>query len=355
MKDIDVVGLIKLLIGALAPAAVFYAFGYVITRAYVVSTGLQASFWFSEGFYREAGARFLLDIVVALALLPHLFIPLSALFLVLLLGRGPAQWRRRFAELQRRLGLTRTAFLRNAAFGGLVLVAVAAIVLVLISCGANSCGAMRDPPRWLFTSRWLLAGAEQKWTEQQPTLFPMVIFLALAIPTTVTLGLWAYRMLTGGHQDSSETGQLALEQAAPPGRAPHPIAAFFVASALVVLTFYIPIAYGAYFYDFVVVRLVNADKCGVPGEAKYAPSVAKGGASAGFQVTDCYLLGRFDESRYILIGREDEGSERKIYIKQVTDLEPFAIESWISTPLRSLQRFTPSDETAAVDDPGRGR
>lgn len=354
MRDVDVVGVIKLLVGALAPAAIFYAFGYVITRAYVVSTGLQASFWFTEGFYREAGARFLLDIVVALALLPHLFIPLSALFLVLLPGRGPAQWRRRFAEIQQRLGLARTAFLRNTAFGVLVLLAVIAIVLVLISCGSHACGPMREAPRWLFTSNWLLVGAEQKWTEQQPALFPMVIFLALSIPTALTLGLWAYRMLTGDTFDRAQPDHVIGEKDASTRRTPHPFAAFFVASGFAVLSFYIPIAYGAYFYDFVVVRLVNADKCGVPPDPQSAQNAGKSeAAGAYFRVSECYLLGRFDNSRYILIGREDEGSERKIYIKQVSDLEPFAIESWVSTPLRSLKRYTPTSDI--TDDSATGR
>ena len=86
MKEINALGLIKLLLGTLAPAAVFYGVGYTITRAYVTTTGLQASFWFTEAFYREAGGRFVLDILIAVALLPHLFIPLSALFIVLFPG-----------------------------------------------------------------------------------------------------------------------------------------------------------------------------------------------------------------------------------------------------------------------------
>jgi hypothetical protein len=221
MKDIDVVGIIKLLIGVLTPAAVFYAFGYVITRAYVVSTGLQASFWFTESFYREAGARFLLDIVVAVALLPHLFIPLLALLLVLLPGevpsrwRGwfadlvPSRWRRLFTDLSHRLGFARVVVLREAAFALPVLLAVTAIVCVLINCGAHGCATLLQAPTWLFTSSWLLAKAQDKWLVQQPFLFPMVIFLALAVPTTLTLGLSAYRILTGG---PSSVGALTSKQ-----------------------------------------------------------------------------------------------------------------------------------------------
>jgi hypothetical protein len=360
MKDIDVVGLIKLLIGALAPAAVFYAFGYVITRAYVVSTGLQASFWFTESFYREAGARFLLDIVVAMALLPHLFIPLSALLLVLLPGEVPARWRGWFADLSRRLGVARVVVLREAAFALLVLLAVSAIVFVLIDCGAHRCATLRDAPRRLFTSSWLLVEAEDKWLVQQPSLFPMVIFLALAVPTTLTLGLWAYRILTGGPSTALEPKRPPKNNAkAGTVETAHPIAAFLVASTFVVLTFYIPIAYGAYFYDFVVVRLVNSDKCAVQPEPKTGTNAVEGGGSspgagddaADIKPIECYLLGRFDETRYILIGRDQLDTERKIYIKQVTQLEPFAIESWVSTPLRTLKAFAPTAETGVAAAP----
>jgi hypothetical protein len=360
MKDIDVVGLIKLLIGALAPAAVFYAFGYTITRAYVVSTGLQASFWFTENFYREAGARFLLDIVVAMALLPHLFIPLSALLLVLLPGEVPARWRGWFADLSHRVGFAKVVVLREAAFALLVLLAVSAIVFVLIDCGAHSCATLRDAPRWLFTSSWLLTEAEDKWLVQQPSLFPMVIFLSLAVPTTLTLGVWAYRILMGGPSTAADPKcSPKIDAKAGTVETAHPIAAFLVASTFVVLTFYIPIAYGAYFYDFVVVRLVNSDKCAVQTKPKTGANAGEGGGSspgpgddaADIKPIECYLLGRFDETRYILIGRDQLDTERKIYIKQVTQLEPFAIESWVSTPLRSLKAFAPTAETHVATNP----
>jgi hypothetical protein len=337
----------------LAPAAVFYAFGYIITRAYVVSTGLQASFWFTESFYREAGARFLLDIVVALALLPHLFIPLSVLFIVLLPGEMPVRWHGRFAELFSRLGHAKVVVLKNASFALLVLLAVSAIGFVLIDCGGHRCVTLLDPPKWLFTSRWLLAEAEQKWLLQQPLLYPMVTFLALTVPTTVTFGLWAYRILASGQSAASEPkGSPKSDAETDTAETARPIAAFLVACAFVVLTFYMPIAYGAYFYDFVVVKLVNSDKCAVQPETKTGTNAVEGGGtkrvrsspgarndSEDIKQIECYLLGRFDETRYILIGRDDTSVERKIYIKQVTQLEPFAIESWLSTPLRSLQTF----------------
>ena len=348
MKDIDIEGLIKLL---LAPAALFYAFGYVITRAYVTSTGLQASFWFTESFYREAGARFLLDIVVALALLPHVVIPLSVLFLTLLPGATPEQWRWRLAVLPRRLGLLRALLPREVVLFLTLLIAVAAIVFVLVDCGDHSCGTLLKAPKWLFTSDWLLASAQQNWLDNNPALFPMAIFLALAVPTTATLGLWAHKMVTRGQGTATETGDSSTMVAEPTATVTaRVLTAFFVSSAFVVVTCYIPIAYGAYFYDFVVVRVVDAEKCAV----RLAPknersSVQLDGPAHKSSVADaaiadedesgseCYLLGRFDDARYILIGREKVDSHRKIYIKQVTGLEPFAIESRRSIPLRALE------------------
>jgi hypothetical protein len=360
MKDIDVAGLIKLVVGILTPAAVFYAVGYVITQAYVTTTGLQASFWFTEAFYREAGARFLLDIVEALALLPHLFIPLSALFIVLFPGDMQALWRYKHTGLRGRLGLRRSLVVREAMFLVVVLVAVGVLVFVLKDCGDHRCATLLEAPGWLFTSWWLFREAQDKWLLQQPFLYPMAIFLALAIPTAVTLGLWAYRVLWAG----PDVGQ---DRALPPKgefegapRTPHPLTAFLIASMFVVLTFYIPIAYGAYFYDFVVVWIVNTDKCSTESESTAAtPTTSEGNRPAGAQekpkLLECYLLGRF-ETRYILIGREErinpsskgsvEQTDHRIYIKQVDKLEPFAIESRKPTPLRSLTTIEPRTESS---------
>ena len=350
MRDFDVAGLIKVVVGVLTPAAVFYAIGYVITQAYVTSTGLQASFWFTESFYREAGARFLLDIVIAIALVPHLFIPLSALFMVLFPGDFETWPRSRSSGSLGRLRFASDPVLRRALFLLLVLLAVASIVSVLRNCAADSCASIIELPGWFFTSSWLLKGAQDRWLRQQPFLYPMAIFLAVAIPTVVTLGAWAYRAIWA----KSETGpaQTASSRSKIDGatsRATHPVAAFFIAATFVILMAYVPIGYGAYFYDFVVVSLVDKDKCAVGSESSAQTPGHDGDRPAPAQeklvVVDCYLLGRF-ETRYILIGREattdpsiqatGEETDQRIYIKQVEKLEPFAIESRHPIPLRSL-------------------
>ena len=349
MKNIDVAGLIKLVVGVLTPAAIFYAVGYIVIQAYVTRTGLQASFWFTEGFYREAGARFLLHIVLAVALLPHLFIPLSALFIVLFPGDMRGLWHSRYPVLEHRFGFAKDVVLREAAFLVVIIVALSALGMVLKDCGNNGCATTLEAPEWLFTSSWLFEEAQQKWLSQQPFLYPMAIFLALAIPTVTTLGLWGYGVLwtrqdTGHERETPLKGASRGANHKPPG----PLIAFLILSTFVVLTTYIPIAYGTYFYDFVVVKLADTDKCAIGPESTAVTRVGNGDLLLDSQrslLLDCYLLGRF-ETRYILIGREasrnlasemtGEESDQRIYIKQVDKLEPFAIESTRGSPLRSL-------------------
>ncbi len=372
MKDFDVLGLIKVVVGVLTPAAVFYAIGYVITQAYVTTTGLQASFWFTESFYREAGARFLLDIVEAIALVPHLFIPLSALFIVLFPG-DETHPPNRFSGPREPLRFRNYQVTREALFLLLVVLALTSIVSVLRNCAAETCASMIELPGWLFTSSWLLGGGQEKWLRQQPFLYPMAIFLAVAVPTVVTLGAWAYRTLWAKAGTGEAQRKLSGSEAdgATSRATTHAVAAFFIAATFVTLMAYIPIGYGAFFYDFVVVSLVNKDKCGVGPEPSAETRVPDGtrhpSSQEKFMVVDCYLLGRF-ETRYILIGREvstnpsieaaAEETDHRIYIKQVEKLEPFAIESRhpiplrsvTTPPIRSLELSAPSDDSPS--DPG---
>lgn len=334
MKDIEALDLIKLIAGVLTPAAVFYAVGYVITQAYITATGLQASFWFTENFYREAGARFLLDIVVSIALLPHVFIVLTGLLVALYPREIRALGRKDQSELPVEASHRRRARLTAAAFLLVVLTAGLVLVILLRSCGQQHCLNFVQLPAWFFSSSWLFAEAQRKWLEQQPLLYPMSIFLVFAVPTVVTLGMLALRALKA--LKNTEQGYLTTSRDNPVAMG---LLAFLIASAFVVFTFYIPIAYGVYFYDFVVVSLVDNDKCAVDSAAKV-------------KLVECYLLGQF-ETRYILIGREenpsmgpdgiDDQTDNRIYIKQIEKLEPFAVESSRPLPLRGLTTLDPSN------------
>lgn len=362
--SIDVFGLVKLIVGVLTPAAIFYAAGYVITQAYVVTTGLQASFWFTESFYREAGARFVLDTVQSIALLPHLFIPVSALFIATFPGNVRVLERYRYILLRGRHKIAGGVIRGEATFLIAVLVAVAALVVVLKDCGEQECATILGARwiEWLFPSAWLFGDGQTKWLLQKPRLYPMAIFLALAIPTAVALGLWAYRLICMCHEASGA-------QAAPSqGRAgdahpktPHPLIAFLITAMFVVVTFYIPIAYGVYFYDFVVVELIQKDQCTAGAQRDKSSAGGKSerahSAPTGSAELKCYLLGHFD-TRYILIGREPRPSppvkgdelglqtSQRIYIWQVTHLEPFAIDSTKGEPLRPITDLNPVTRTS---------
>jgi len=328
VKDLDLAKLVKLILGVLTPAAVFYVIGYVVTQAYVIETKLQASFWFTESFYREAGARFLLDVLLSVALLPHLFILLSALFILCFPSATHAAWRRAPSANPGLLAVARSVLTKDLAFVVGLLVALGGVVFILRDCGTAACSRILLTPDWLFTSQWL-ATERILLSDERPLLGPMALFLALAVPSVVAIGLLSYRLLAARGATGADSG------AAPKSdrRRPMPaksrlLAAFLLLSSFVVLAAYIPIAYGAYFYDFTVVSLVDSGKCA--NRQLFVP-------------TQCFLLGRFD-TRYILIGREVElGSmdetPQRIYIKQVDNLEPFSIESRNGVPLRSLAQI----------------
>ena len=53
--------------------ALFYGLGYTIVNTYIRRVGLEGMFWLPKQFYTDAGATFLLDMVRAPLLSPHLF------------------------------------------------------------------------------------------------------------------------------------------------------------------------------------------------------------------------------------------------------------------------------------------
>lgn len=344
MKELDVRGLVKLVLGVMTPAAVFYVIGYVVTQAYVITTKLQASFWFTERFYREAGARFLLDVLLSVALLPHVFVALSAL-LILCFPEMPTPGPRRQASGPAGvLAWARAIPPRNVTFAAVLVVALGGVVSILEDCGTNECAwTTLHMPDWFFSSDWVFGKAEIILSDQYPLLRSMALFLALAIPAVAALGVLSYRLLSVRGEAEADPGSARKVRRARlvPSKS-HVLAGFLVVSSFVLLAAYVPIAYGTYFYDFIVVSLVDRSKCAV--ETSAAKARAAGGRQE-FEPTQCYLLGRFD-TRYILIGREirtnaPDGQPmretgQRIYIKQVNALEPFSIDSTGGVPLRGL-------------------
>lgn len=346
-KSLTPLDVMKFLAGVLTPPAVFYAVGFLIMNAYVSATRLQASFWFTESFYREAGVTFLIDIVMSVAFAPHVFITLSALLIALFPGVTDGR-SHQFGDrgFHFRLRVFADPVLRRRAFFAVVAAGAVLTIATLRDCNLFGC-QLRDVPRWLLVDWWALGDDMViNWMSRRPYLHSSALFFAVSIPTSVALGMLTMRVLLAefaGAAGGAMSAQSAASTAAVTQRETHPMAALVTASAFAVLAVFVPVGYGTFFYDFVAARIVPAERCISAPPKAGAPQTSGGGI-------DCYLLGRF-ETRYILIGREfvplgqtlatDAGSvapsdERRIYVKQVTDLEPFSILASDPLPVRSL-------------------
>jgi len=310
--------------GALTPALLFYAAGYAIIQSYVVTNEFQAYFWFTEAFYREAGVRFLLDIVASVISLPHVFLPVALLML----------WLRPGALAERRAWPL-------LSLAGLCL---AGAFAVLVDCSAHQCAhSIEGTPRWFFANWWLLRSGHDSWMQTQPRFQPTALFLGLAAPAVVALvAVAAPRMLQAWRDTGTDTATEGWMRLPSIGAHRHAVvrAAFGAAVTLIALA-YVVLAYGTYFYDFVAVPLVDTQKCSAsktpPTQAaEPAPQIRRAPV-----VVECFLLSRFDD-RYVLIGRiqaadmSAPSKEPQTYIWQVRELEPFAITGSRRVALRNL-------------------
>ena len=202
-------------IGLLAPAALFYAIGYVITQAYVINVGLNGTFWFNEFFYREAGAKFVLDIVAAVALLPHVFILLSAALFLFFPTAGAGGWRDRLFE-RRSVDPSSSrpaprlpnfvpvisARVRFWIFLAIIAAALGSIVLLTRLAAAEATEpdfALRIRGfEKLFADYWLLPEQiRQHFFDAKPLLYPTAILLAVAVPVLMAFAGLAYCAFRG--------------------------------------------------------------------------------------------------------------------------------------------------------------
>jgi len=353
------VDLLTAVAALLAPAAVFYALGYIIIQAYVAAVQVNATFWFNEYFYREAGANLLLAAIGAVVLLPHVFIPLSVLLFLFLPGREGG-WRDRLFDSRALhaaagssgigigsfpLSISRRA--RSLIFLGIVLTLVGIIVLLLrnaeISSSAESEGRWQRVG-WFFSDEWVFP----RWFLDQldvarPLRHPTAVLLALAVPALVALGGRAYGAFRGSKAEAQ--GQ---DAPGPMARGAHPLSGSIWLVSTLMLGTYVAVGYGAFFYDVGAVPMVDPEECrpASPGED------ATNGAAADTRIRDCFMLARFDD-RYILFGWQtpSEGQGRgvaPIYVKQVKDIEPLSVSISAGFPLRSLRN---SYEKMAMTQP----
>lgn len=334
----------------LAPAAAFYAVGYLIIHAYVRTTKLFATFWLQESQYREAGAAFLIDILMSAALLPHVFLAMAALLIGLfpteLDGRGR---RYGFGGFHFRLTLVVDPLLRRRVFYAVICIGVVIVAVTLL----HTPTVTESIPDAFLVGWWMLGDKVlDDWQRNlQPNLKAGALFFAVAIPLLVALGALATRVLRAAFAVQGGAEDPVHDRSSPSGRREaHPFAALLLAGAFVALSVFIPVGYGVRFYDTVVIPLNDPKRC---ADNAAAPSPQ-----------DCYLLGRYD-TRYVLIGigevKNDQAGEpagpnaavapfagvvssQKLYIKQVaaasTGLEPFTVN-----PMNAIAaRLIVSDE-----------
>jgi hypothetical protein len=335
-KALDLIAAVAAL---LAPAAIFYAVGYIVIQTYVVAVRVNATFWFTEHFYREAGASLLLAAIGAAVLLPHVLVPLAAALLLLFPAAAGPGWRERVWARLDGAGIRLSPPLRRRLFMTILLLAVAAVWLLFAAAQPTGLPASRQAwaaARLLFTDQWIFPAWFIANLDVAKSLrYPTAVLFALALPVLGTLAALA----------ACAVRDCVRAREAPPAtlRAPRPLAALLWLVATLVFGSYVAIGYGAFFFDVGAVPLVDAEKC--------RPVAQAGGGKAGSgqgqdsatdtrdAIIDCYLLARFDE-RYILFGWQAGpagAGSAPIYVKQVRDLEPFSLAINPGLPLRSLR------------------
>lgn len=317
----------------LAPTAIFYAAGYIVIQTYVVAVRVNATFWFTEHFYREAGASLLLAAIGAAVLLPHVLVPLAAALMLLFPAAAGPGWRDRVWARAAAAGIGLSPRLRRRLFMTILLLAVAAVWTLFALAHPTGLPVSRQAwaaARLLFTDQWIFpAWFVGNLDVAKALRYPTAVLFALAVPVLAALAALAFCAL----RDCARAR--AAPPAAPP--APRPVAALLWLVATLVFGSYVAIGYGAFFFDVGAVPLVDAQKC--RPVAAGGDKVEGGGAGARGEIIDCYLLARFDE-RYILFGwqagQAGTGSA-PIYVKQVRDLEPFSLSINPGLPLRTLR------------------
>lgn len=338
--------------GLLAPAALFYGAGYVITQAYVVTVGLNGTFWFNEFFYREAGARFALDVLAALVLLPHVVLLLGLTLYLYLPTPGAGHWRDQLLGGQAvSLGsalpsLRLPGFLSPASRRQRLQVFMAIVVLAVAALGgvthfAAESGEAGVPVlaawttnhlQWFFADYLFLPQViRERFFDAKPMLYPTAMLLAVAVPLLVAFVALAVRAWRGARDDVA-----AASPAGPFERQLRHGQALLWLLASLMLGSYTVVAYGGFFYDFYAMPVLDKHKC-LPVTKEAERAIDK----QDLPVLGCFLVGRFDKW-YMLLGWEktdEQTVQPPIYVKQVDVLEPFSILTSPGVPVRGILRL----------------
>jgi len=298
----------KVLGGIGGVAVVFYAIGFVAVQSYVYRNGFEGMFWLTNEFYRDAGAKFLLETVRAPLTAWYLVFPYVWL-LYLLIPKGN--------ELQVQPGRGRTMSHRQAV-QTLALLGVMAMTYLIVLSYNEILGNwyVAQAIDFLFRDPTNAAGPEPKQG---------LAFFTLVVPVVVAGALYLHRF-----QDSLKRGAPSREAYG-----------FFLIAYVVFLTV-VPIGYGMHLYDWKTVPVKEPQMLG-PSFQDAGSNPGTGGGS------DVWLVGEFG-NRYVFLRKNRATGERFIEAVTTSDIKRLPLDLTRSGSLKyDLSADTPALVNAYED------
>jgi hypothetical protein len=253
-------------LGAIGGAAVvFYAVGFVTVQSFLFRNGYEGMFWITTEFYRDAGAKFVLEMVRAPLTAWYFFLPYLALLYVLFVPRRD--------DLNFAAEAWPQRLLHNAQCFGLV-AAMAATYVVALNFG--ECLGYK-PFATLISGVFIdpTGGASE-------SLKQSLAFFCIVMPMTLAVAIFLFKFYP------------ALKPGAA-GRAWYQ----FTALSFVVYLAVIPISFGMHLYDWKVVAVKEPRAL---GERYEAPHITP---------SQMWFVGEFG-GRYVFL-RQDVNSPQRIF------------------------------------------
>lgn len=265
--------------GALGGAAVvFYAIGFVAVQSYTYRNGFEGMFWLTNEFYRDAGAKFLLESVRAPLTAWYIVFPYIGLLYVLI-PEGDT------LRVQPRRGqrLSVRQMMQTAA-----LVAVMAVTYLAVLSYGDILGNR-------IVTKLIDALFQDPTNATSPEPKQALAFFTLVVPVTVAVAAFLYRF------------RGCLKRGAPSRE----VYGFVLVAYLVFLAI-VPIAYGMHLYDWKTVPVKEPRALG----ERYA-EMATAGTGA-----EMWLVGEFG-GRYVFLRKDrltGEGIIEAVDTKEIKHL-----------------------------------
>lgn len=201
-------------------AAVFYAVGFTTVQSYVYRYPLDGMFWFTSEFYRDAGAKFLLEFVRTPLVAWYVFFP----YLIALYQLVPREDRLRLAPAGNRPALA-SQWLKVSALGAVLALTYVAALAFDVVLGTAIGARVID---FLFVR----IGDGEVWLTAKS-----LAFFSLTAPVVIvsTAFLWRYRGCLRAHGGANRRFYEMM------------LAGYLVFVAV------LPISYGFHLYDWRIV------------------------------------------------------------------------------------------------------